>query len=317
MRIYEYSKGKGLPTSPCAVALGFFDGVHIAHRELISLCVNEARSRGLISVVFTFRSEDTRLKGRAARIYPTSEKLALIAELGVDAAVVADFSSIADLSPSAFVDEVLIGELGMRLALSGYNFRFGHNASADSAELSRLCRESGVDCLLLEELSDEGGAICSTRIRDALSVGDIEQANRLLGSPYRIIGSVVRGRGVGRTLGFPTVNTDLDESCLCPKRGVYRTAIAIEGKLYPALTNVGVCPTFRLSRAHAETYIIGFDGDLYGDEIKIYFLGFLREEKRFNTPDELIMQINIDKNEAVRKNKEDLEKTKWTEIGLS
>lgn len=298
MKIFEYRYGDSLPIKNTAIALGYFDGVHLAHRELISLTVKEAHTQGLVPTVFTFSAEDATIKTGAARIYPTSVRLSILEELGIEAAVVADFSSIAGLSPAEFVGEVLIGACDMRLAASGYNFRFGKGACAGADELSELCRDGGAECLLLEERTLGGEPISSTRIRAALLAGDVRLATELLGAPYRIGGRVERGRGVGHKLGFPTVNTMIPGSAVKMKNGVYKTAVRVDGNTLPAITNVGTCPTFEERSVHAETYIKDFSGDLYGKEVEVLFLDFIREERKFDSAEELIMQINIDKSIA-------------------
>ena len=298
MKIFEYNYGDSLPINDTAIALGFFDGVHLAHRELISLTVAEAKARGLIPTVFTFSAEDASVKAAAARIYPTGVRLSILEELGVECAVVADFGSVCGLLPDSFVKEVLTDACGMRLAVSGYNFRFGKGASAGAQELHRLCTSFGAECLLLEERSYDGEAISSTRIRAALESGDVRLACELLGAPYRMRGVVERGRGVGHRLGFPTVNTRIPDGAVKIKNGVYKTAVATGEGLLPGITNVGVCPTFEEREAHAETFIKDFKGDLYGQEVEVLFLDFIREERKFKSSAELIMQINIDKSIA-------------------
>ena len=298
MKIFEYKYGDSLPIKNTAIALGYFDGVHLAHRELISLTVKEARARGLTPAVFTFSAEDASIKSSSARIYPTMVRLSILEELGIEAAVVSDFSSVAGLSPEKFVSDVLIGACGMRLATSGYNFRFGKGASGGARELNALSIEGGAECLLLEERTLGGQPISSTRIRAALLDGDVRLAEELLGAPYRIGGRVEHGRGVGQRLGFPTVNTRIPEGSVKMKNGVYKTAVRVEGRTYPAITNVGICPTFDVREVHAETFIKDFSGDLYGKEVEVLFLDFIREERRFDSPEELIMQINIDKSIA-------------------
>ena len=298
MKIFEYRYGDSLPIKNTAIALGYFDGVHLAHRELISLTVKEAHTQGLVPTVFTFSAEDATIKTGAARIYPTSVRLSILEELGIEAAVVASFPSVAGLSPSAFVEEVLIGACDMRLAASGYNFRFGKGACAGADELSELCRDGGAECLLLEERTLGGEPISSTRIRAALLAGNVRLATELLGAPYRIGGTVERGRGVGHKLGFPTVNTMIPGSAVKMKNGVYKTAVRVDGNTLPAITNVGTCPTFEERSVHAETYIKDFSGDLYGKEVEMLFLDFIREERKFDSAEELIMQINVDKSIA-------------------
>jgi riboflavin kinase/FMN adenylyltransferase len=246
------------------------------------------------------------------RLYGTDEKMKIFEGLGVDFAVVADFASISSLSAEEFVKTALVGQMGCRVAVIGFNFRFGRGAEGDAETLCRLMAECGGDCEVRRELTLDGQTVCTTLIRSCLESGDIEKATKLLGMPYKISSCAVHGRGVGKKLGFPTVNTALEPWIVELKRGVYRTAVKADGRFYNALTNVGVCPTFEQRESHAETYILGFDGDLYGKTIDIYLLEFMRDEIRFNSEKELIMQINVDIEQVIKKNGE----IKWQELGL-
>lgn len=317
MKIYKYPAEGKLPFEGCAVALGFFDGVHLAHREIISATVTEAQRRGLTSCVFTFSSEEGAIKRSAKRIYSTEEKLRLIETLGADAAVIADFGAISEKSAENFVLSVLAEDLKCKLALCGYNFRFGKNASGNSELLGRLMQKTGGEAIVFNEFTHEGKALSSSAVREALARGDVSAASRMLGAPYRLSGRVEHGLGQGRTFGIPTVNIDLPESRVAPRLGVYRALTEIGGRVYTAVTNVGVCPTFGSRSVHAEAHIVDFSGDLYGRELRIFFMEFLREEKSFPDKESLLKQIRLDTETAVERNKEFLENKKWTEIGLN
>ena len=272
-----------------AVALGFFDGVHVGHRALLYDCVKRARESGLVPTVLTFPTEALGIKAARTRLYSTEEKIKLFEECGIMQTIVVDFASVSGLSPEDFVTLVLVSDLGARVALAGENFRFGHRAAGDATLLTHLMRAAGGDAAIhsMESctlLSGERVTVSSSRIREHLSLGEVKEAAALLGAPYRILGDVVHGNGVGTALGFPTLNTDIDE--LSPiKCGVYRTELVARGVGYPALTNVGTCPTFVERKKHAETFIPGFSGDLYGERIEIRFLEFIREEREFSSPE--------------------------------
>ena len=283
--------------APLCAALGFFDGVHIGHRALIADTVSRARELGLRAAVITFPAEATGLRVGAARIYSTEEKLQIFRELSVDEVVLCDFSSVSGLSPLRFVSDVLVGDLGVRVAFAGEDFRFGHRAAGDSAELKRLMTDAGGDAVIhgMERvLLPEGETTASaTLIREYLFSGKPRRAASLLGAPYKVSGRVERGDGRGHTLGYPTVNTELRPDVPLA-RGVYRTEVKIDGKSYTGLTNVGVCPTFGARILHAETYILGFSGDVYGKECEIFFLDYVRGERSFSSEEEL--RLEIDKN---------------------
>lgn len=299
--------------SGCVAALGFFDGMHAAHRALIKKAREAADSAGLPLTVFTFSGDDGALKPDSSRLYTDEEKLELIAECGADFTVLADFSAISDMSSRDFVHDFLIRSLGVRVSVCGFNFRFGKGASGTSEDLEALMGEAGASALVLEERTKDGISLSSTYIRELISEKKLLMAAKLLGKPYFISGRVAHGLGLGKTLGIPTVNLELPKGKSALPGGVYSTLTEIDEKIYPSLTNVGVCPTFDEREAHAETFILDFNGDLYGKITRIYFIAFLRDEKKFKSAEELIMQINIDKKRALKLTEE----LKWQEIGLN
>lgn len=312
MTVYEYRRGVKLPTDGCAVAIGFFDGVHLAHRELIREAVADARARGALAGVVTFAS-DSGVKPSALRIFSDEDRLSLFESLGADFAVVCRFSEIADMSGADFVTEALAGDIGALAVVAGYNFRFGKGASSDARDLEQYMAASGGRAIIKDACLYRGEPLSSSLIRTLLAEGDVGSAAEALGQPYFVSGSVSHGRGVGRGLGFPTVNLPEAPGRVKLKRGVYRCAVLVEGALYNAVTNVGVCPTYGGVDSHIEAHLLDFSGDLYGREVRIYFLGFLREERRFDSPEELKMQIKVDKNRTIEENGESL----WQEIGRS
>ena len=302
MKIYNYRYGDGCrfcgeeyAESGCVLALGFFDGVHIAHRALIARAKECASELGARLGVFTFPSKGS-VKSGAPRIYGDGEKLGIFESLGVDFTVLADFSSLSSLSAEKFVSDVLISDLGAAVCAAGFNFRFGKGASGNSATLSALMAENGARAVIEDELSDGGQTVSASRIRTLLSDGEISEAARLLGEPYSLTGEVERGNSMGKRLGYPTVNIRIGSGRALPRRGVYKSSVEVDGKIHKGLTNLGTCPTLGEREVHAETYILGFSGDLYGKRVRVRLLEFLRDERRFNSPDELKMQINVDIN---------------------
>ena len=306
---------KQLPFSKegCVMALGFFDGVHLAHRELLKTAAKAAKERGLPFAVYTFSSEGDGLKSGSPRLYSTEEKLSLLKECGVEYTVICDFDSVAEISAEDFISDILIGDFGVRIAVCGFNFRFGRGGIGTTELLKNMLKMAGAECIVLGEYLFEGETLSSSLIRELLAEGDFLTAARALGKPYFISGTVKHGLGKGRCYGIPTVNTELPEGRFPLKNGVYNTAVYIDGKRYLALTNVGSCPTFGERKSHAETFILDFSKDIYDSFIRIYFLGYLREERLFPSENELKMQINIDKCEALSRNTE----IKWQDIGLN
>ena len=311
MVIYEYPLKEKYNISECVLALGFFDGVHIAHRDLLAQAREIAKSKGLPFGIFTFASSGN-IKVTAKRLYNDEEKAEMFESLGADFTVFADFSAISGASPEDFVKKILFNDLKCRVCVAGFNFRFGNRAAGNSTMLSSLMQEVGGLAHICDEITEGDSTLSATLIREHILSGNIETANRLLGSPYYIKGRVLHGRADGRKLGFPTANVLIEESHIVPKVGVYRSALVIDGKIYSGVSNIGVCPTFNGSQTKLETHIIDFSGDLYDKEIRTYLLGYLREEKRFNSVEELKMQINIDKNTTIKENGE----IKWQHLGL-
>ena len=305
MKIYEYTPGNKVGIGHAVIALGFFDGVHNGHRRLLGSARQLANERGIPLAVFTFHADDG-FKGDGT-LYPSEEKLRILDSLGVDAVIVAKFTSVSGIPADEFVTSSLIGDMECAAAVAGFDFRFGSGAKGDAALLLKILGDHGRECIIESEHKINGEKISTTKIKELLSLGNVEEAHKFLGAPFRLQAKVEHGLGKGTSLGFPTVNTPTSHL----KRGVYRTATEISGVLYNSITNVGTCPTISERTLHAETYIIDYSGDLYGKEIRIFFLGYLREEKRFSSPEELIMQINVDKNRAIKENGD----LKWQEIG--
>ena len=289
---YTYPANRAVMNDAC-YALGFFDGVHIGHRKLVSECIKRARALGLTPAVFTFPSECEELKRTERRLYSTEDKLSILESLGIECTVVADFRSVSSLHPEKFISDVLVGELGCAFALSGEGFRFGVGASGDTALLKRCLEEHGAGSDTVADVQFDGMPASSTRIREALGRSDVALAKKMLAAPFFIRGRVEHGRGAGRTFGIPTVNIPFaDDTPLA--NGVYHTELDIDGKVYTGLTNIGVCPTFGERRRHSETLILDYSGDLYERELTVQFIDFLREEKTFGSVDELKKQIDHD-----------------------
>lgn len=307
---YKHPQITGLKNT--AVALGYFDGVHVGHRELISLMVREARVKGLSPYIITFADSLSKTKKTQSIIYNIDEKIKIFESLGVDGVVVIDFMSIASISPESFVFDVLVNSLGAELAVSGYNFRFGKGASADSTKLTELMENAGKRAIIISEQKVDGKPLSTTIIRQLMAEKKLDEATRMLGVPYSIEGKVEKGLGLGKSYGFPTINIPMRENSPLAV-GVYRTAVKIGKKLYTGITNVGTCPTIKEREIHAETLIADFDGNLYGESIQIYFLGYLRPEKRFDSVEVLKTQIDFDKDRSIKENGD----LKWLENGLN
>lgn len=293
-----------------AIALGFFDGVHVGHRHLIDGMISAARERGLKTAIFTFESEGEGLKRGVTRLYPTDERIGILASFGVDYLIVTDFSAVAGVSAQDFVREHLVTRLGCRLAAAGFNFRFGARAQGNAEMLTTLMTEYGGEALILPEERSHGVTVSTTAIRAALADGDCPTAAEMLGEPYHVSATVVHGRGDGKRFGFPTINTARDSGVPLP-RGVYATAVKIGEKFYTGVTNLGICPTFTEREEHFETMLLDFSEQVYGVTVKIYFLEYLRGEEVFPSPVELKIQIDRDAERA----RAIARSVKWQAIG--
>lgn len=304
MKTVEYNGYKIISkdgiSRPCVLALGNFDGVHIAHRELLASAKRLAHELGDICAGVWCFDENTfprKTGSQPCHITPLEQKTEMFFELGMDCAVISDFSCMRDTLPEHFIRDHLMQKLGCVGAVCGYNFRFGNDRLGDPELLRKYL---GDKLIVVPRIELDGEAVSSTRIRELLRNGDIERANILLGRPFCIISDVSHGKMLGRTLGFPTANQTLPEGYIYPRAGVYATACTLpDGKIYPAVSNVGIRPTVSDSHAvNCETYILDFCGDIYGKPLKVEFFKRLRDEKKFSSVDELKCAIAHDAQSA-------------------
>lgn len=281
----------------CIAALGTFDGVHLGHRRVLA----DAAGAGLPVAVVTFAQHPQSVLGGPTkqRLFSPERCDALFEKLGIAAVVRLDFAAIRDMSPDAFL-AMLVGRMGAKGFACGYNFRFGRGAEGDAAALAAYCKKRELFCSVSEPVSAGGGIVSSSRIREAVAAGEMEIAAQMLGAPYCIEGPVEHGDARGRLLGFPTVNQALEEGCVLPRFGVYAARVNLNGKEYPAVTNVGVRPTFGAPRPLAESHVIGFEGDLYGEGVAVALKRFLREERKFDSSEALIAQMRADAEQAAK-----------------
>ena len=286
------------PDAPAAaVALGTFDGIHLAHRAILAAAVTQARASRLHAVACTFEPHPAEVlhPGQApAPISTLAERLELLAESGVDATIVVEFTGeLAVMEPEAFVKEVLLDRLHARDVVVGYNHTFGRGARGNARLLQELAGQLGFQAHVVPPLRLEGVPVSSSEIRSALRAGDVERARRYLGRSYSIAGQVVQGAGRGRGLGFPTANVNPDRGVLVAP-GVYACRILVEGEAHPAVVNVGMRPTFGETALVIEAHLLDFSGSLYGRQLRVEFVSRIREERRFPGPEALREQISRD-----------------------
>ena len=296
------------------VATGFFDGVHLGHRFLIDRLIGEAHRRGTQSLIVTFWPHPRNVLQNEARDFrllsSMQEKKALLMEMGVDRVEVLEFSrAFSSLTMREYIHQVLIGRFGAKCLVLGYDNRMGcdcHNTD----ELADIAREEGLDVVRvgvvksgrLERRDEHTGVISSTRIRNALAEGRVEDAASMLGRPYSLHGVVVAGNRLGRTIGFPTANMQLYEPLkVIPAPGVYAVYVNIPfgDKDYLGMCNIGYRPTIGASNALTiETHILDFDEDIYGLDIHIHFYKRIREERKFDSLSALADQLKADREQV-------------------
>ena len=280
------------------VALGTFDGVHLGHQAVIREAVDKAHALDVPAVVYTFGMPPRRILGDSSvgLLTPPFEKSTLIRALGTDIYYEEPLTpAFLSLSPEAFIRDVLVKRLNARHIVTGYNYRFGKDGKGDTQFLISESKRMGFGVTTVPAVTVNGKEVSSTAIREALKKGCVEEAALLLGRPYEMEGRVEHGRAVGRRLGFPTLNLTLpaDSPTLC--RGVYAGEVQLEGRAYPSMINIGIRPTFGLSSLLLEAHLFGFTGDAYGKNVRVCFSRFLRHEKAFPSPEELIAQLNEDR----------------------
>ena len=290
----------------CGLCLGHFDGVHLGHRALVEELKQQNGQREirlpLGAMLFTTPPTATLSAHPTPQLTTLEEKLALLGKAGLDFAVLYDFPAIKNLSPEQFIDDVLLRDCNARIVVCGFNYTFGARGAGTPETLRRVYAADGTRTLsVVPAFTLDGEPVSSSRIRALLEEGDAETATALLGRPYRMSGVVTGGKGLGRTMQIPTANLRFARWALVPAHGVYISQIAVDGMLYPAISNVGVRPTFEEGEeANCETFILDFDGDLYGKEITLEFHYFLRPEQKFDSLEKLKEQIHLDAAETFK-----------------
>jgi riboflavin kinase/FMN adenylyltransferase len=286
------------PLGPCVVAIGVFDGVHVGHQALVRDTVALAREQNVRSVVVTFDRDPDQVVSPAtamAQLLDLDDKLSLLASQGSDVVLVVPFTeSLAATPPLVFLDRVLLETMTPVAVAVGRDFRFGHRAEGDVDVLIRYGAAHGFEVLAHELVRDAEGPVTSTRIRRLVESGDVAKAALLLGRPHRIRGLVVCGRGEGVELDAPTANLVIAPFAALPAHGVYAGRVELDGAEYAAAVSVGRAPSFPEATAELEVHLIGFRGDLYGRNITVELLGYLRPQRPFATSAELAAAIRDD-----------------------
>ena len=286
------------------ISIGSFDGVHIGHQAVLTHVVDRAESMGVAAVAMTFDPHPIKLlrPGVAPRLLTTLEqRLALIAQTGIETSLVVPFTHrLARMSAADFVRDVLVDRLAVREVYIGDNFRFGADRGGDVELLTSMGAELGFEAAAAPIVQTKGSVVSSTRVRQAVADGRIEEVVALLGRSVFIDGAVLEGKRLGRTLGFPTLNIEVENE-LIPSNGVYITAVHIPSfaRTFPAVTNIGVRPTvYQNSLTTVESHLLDFTADVYQEQVRLFFLERVREERRFESTLDLMAQIRRDVGQA-------------------
>ncbi|MEX2533677.1 MAG: bifunctional riboflavin kinase/FAD synthetase [Nitriliruptoraceae bacterium] len=287
---------------PSVLTIGNFDGVHVGHRALLQHAVNHARHAEVRSVVMTFDPHPNAVLGRGdapKKIQPLDDRLATLAASGVDLVIVMPFThALAALSAEQFVRDVLLDPLAVIRVVVGDNFRFGRDAEGDVNYLTNAGEQHGFAVDVFELLELDGVAVSSTKLRERISRGDMAWSAAALRRPFALTGQVVHGEARGRTLGFPTANVAVADDLVFPGNGVYACVAEVNGERFPAVTNVGVRPTFGGIEPRIEVHLIDVSLDLYGQTLTVAFIARIRDERQFDGIDALVTQIGKDRDHA-------------------
>ena len=285
---------------PTAITIGTFDGVHIGHRKILERLINNAKVLELKSTVLTFFSHPRMVlqKDVSIKLLNTiDEKIKILEELGIDYLIVHPFTKeFSRLSATQFVRDILVNDLKTKKIIIGYDHRFGRNRNANINDLVAFgnALDFEVEEISAQEVDDV--SVSSTKIRKALEEGDMKTANMYLGYNYMLTGSIVKGKGIGRKLNFPTANLSIPEEYkLIPKNGVYVVSSVLDGKTVFGMMNIGFNPTVEGKTKSIEINFFDFDQDLYGKKIQIDIIDRIRDEKKFNSLEGLQAQLTKDR----------------------
>jgi riboflavin kinase/FMN adenylyltransferase len=282
------------------LTLGTYDGVHLGHQAILKKLIQRAKLENKESVLFTFHPHPRMVlnpEAHGVRLIDTiEEKLVKLEALGLDTVILFPFTvDFSRLSAEEFVKQILVDTIQISEIHIGYDHHFGKNREGSFSELLELGLKFGFEVFETSAVSISDTAISSTKIRNALLDGDISKAAHFLGRPYSITGEVIHGNKLGRTIGFPTANIQLNEDKILPKLGVYAVTVNINGQLFQGVLNIGKKPTVKQTESiSAEVFIFDFDQDIYGETINVDFYTYLRGEQRFDSVNSLKLQLSKD-----------------------
>lgn len=302
MKVIE-DLGKPIDIVRPVIAIGNFDGVHRGHVTLINKVVEESKNIDGTPSVLTFYPHPLTVINpylQIEQITPLNDKLELLKSLGIKSVILIKFDDqFSNMTGEEFVKEILVKKISVKKVVVGYDFSFGKNKSGNTELLKKLGIELGFDVFVMEPLKDKDRIISSTKIRGFIKEGLINEANNFLGRPYQIKGLVVKGRKIGRLIGFPTANL-LVTNYLIPSRGVYAAYTFIDGVRFRSVVNIGPAPTFHITDKNFEVHLLDFEGDIYGKEVIVEIRERLRGIEKFKDVEELKLQIKNDIERARR-----------------
>lgn len=277
------------------LALGFFDCMHRGHRAIFKASKEYSVAHGLKFAAFTFSQPIKKNnENEPKQVYDFRERKLLYAECGANEVVAYPFTDeVKNTDKRDFLDN-LVADNDVRAFVCGEDYTFGKNGAGNAEFLKSYCDEKGIELIVVPIVKSDGEKISATKIKSFLADGNLNAANELLGEKYFIYGKVVKGRGEGHVFGIPTANVSVEPDKFLPKRGVYACIAEIDGKKYDAVTNVGTKPTFGDYSTTVEALIENFDGDLYGNFIRLSFAEYLRGIEKFDTPEKLVETIKND-----------------------
>ncbi|MBT0526024.1 bifunctional riboflavin kinase/FAD synthetase [Riemerella anatipestifer] len=286
-------------TSPTALSIGMFDGVHLGHQSIIKNLKKISDEKKLSSGLLTFWPHPRTIfnpNENLKLLNTLAEKTSLIENLGVDFLFLQNFDEdFRNLSADDFVKEILVDKLNVKHLIIGYDHRFGKDKKGDFNLLQKMATEFDFEVQQLDAIQLENQNISSTKIRNAITSGDFKSANDMLGYHYPLSGKVIHGKKIGRTIGYPTANISIDNIKLLPKKGAYIVEVWIDNLFYKGMLSVGTNPTVSGTELSIEVYILDFNKDIYDQDITIKFRDFLHEEIKFDGLEALIKKLDEDK----------------------
>ncbi len=298
---YIYGTADIMRQGDCVVVLGNFDGVHKGHQKLFEIAKERAKAKELKTVVFSFQPHPTWVIGnkRKALIMSRQDKKHMIGKLGIDELIEYPFTKqFASISPDTFFVDILMKRLKVKILVVGSNYYFGKGKTGTPSYLQEMGKKYNIEVCIVDAVKIGGHMISSSSIRSLILEGKIEEANEMLGHPYMIVGTVIQGKQLGRTIGFPTINIVADPDRVYPPNGVYATRVKVYNKVYMGMTNVGVNPTVSGKCKMIETHLFNFENNIYGEQVEVYFYHAIRLEQKFEDILALKNQIKQDQVEV-------------------